>query len=58
MRDRLMHEADKKEKSKHLLGSIDKSDNTNDALFTKKQDKGKLSRKRFVIIVKTLPLRS
>ena len=39
VRDRLMHEADKMEKSKHLLGNIDKSDNTNDALFPKKQDK-------------------
>ena len=46
VRDRLMHEADKMEKSKHLLGNIDKSDNTNDALFTKKQDKRKAFEKK------------
>ena len=46
VRDRLMHEADKMEKSKHLPDNIIKSDDTSDALFTKKQDKRKASEKK------------
>ena len=46
VRDRLMHEADKMEKSKHLPDNIIKSDHTSDALFTKKQDKRKASEKK------------
>ena len=46
VRDRLMHEADKMEKSKHLPDNITKSDHTGNALFTKKQDKRKASEKK------------